>query len=422
MDALAPSTQQLWEVLEETRVRSLELVDGLSEQTLTEVVTPLLSPLIWDLGHIANFEQRWLLGDESSLDGVYNPFDNPRDTRGQLPVLAPQDCFAYMAGVREQVERELEALDPYLIELVIQHEQQHNETMLQLLRMVDDYKPIWLTAAPTLRSDLRVAGSYWVEVPGGEYEIGRDQRDASEFVYDNESHCHRVTLAGMQMARRPVTNAEYLEWVDAGGYRDDAYWSAAGRAWREEAAVTQPLGWRREGEGGWYEQYGAVQRLLQPQAPVIHVSWFEAEAFARSQGARLPSEFEWEVAAGFEPVSGERQLQPWGQRPWCPGDANLDQRSFGTTACASDAPRTPLGFEQMLGQVWEWTSTTFSAYPDFQPGCYREYSAPFFDDGYYVLRGGSWATRPRTVTARFRNWDLPQRRQIFSGLRLARDL
>ncbi|MBJ7348096.1 MAG: ergothioneine biosynthesis protein EgtB, partial [Thermoleophilaceae bacterium] len=364
MDALTHNTQQLWEALEDSRIRSFELVDGLSEQTLAAVVSPLLSPLIWDLGHIANFEQRWLLGHESSLDGLYNPFDNPRDTRGQLPVLAPQDCFAYMDGVREQVGHRVETLDPYLMELVIQHEQQHNETMLQLLRMVDDYRPNWQDPSPhprsdlgtSPRSDLGAEGSYWLEVPAGEFVIGRDPRDAAEFVYDNEQRSHLVTLAGAQIARRPVTNAEFLEWVERGGYRDDECWSAAGRAWRDKEAATQPLGWLRDGEGGWVERNGGIQLALEPQAPVIHVSWFEADAFARAHDARLPSEFEWEVAAAFDPASGEGSLQPWGQRPWCPGDANLDQRSFGSTACSSSAARTPLGFEQMLGQVWEWTS------------------------------------------------------------------
>lgn len=417
-----PAPDSLWSELQETRARTLRLVEGLSTEHLQRILTPLLSPLVWDMGHIANFEQRWLLGDESRLDGVYNPFENPRETRGDLPLLAPEDCLAYMAAVREQTATALPGCDPFTVELVIEHEQQHNETMLQLLRMIDGYVPAWREAPAT---DARASNDlgYWVELPAGEYEIGTTPSGPSEFAYDNECNAHRVALATVQIARRPVTNAEYVAWVQDGGYARDEWWTPEGRAWRDEQGANAPLAWQRDGEGGWLERNGGICEPLRPDAPVIHVSWFEADAFARAHGARLPSEQEWEAAATHDPATGERHRNTWGEGPWRRGDAVFDQRSFGTVPLGATAamPVTPLGCQQMLGQVWEWTASDFAAYPGFEPFRYREYSAPFFDGRYKVLRGGSWATRPRTVSARFRNWDFPQRRQIFAGIRLARD-
>lgn len=393
--------------LAEARRRTLDLVSGMSEQQLSRVVTPLLSPLIWDLGHIANFEQRWLLGDDDADDrlaALYDPFEQPRSVRGELPVLAAEQCFEYMSAVRERVDAALGAIDPFKLELVLQHEQQHNETMLQMLRMMDDYAP----PAGLRRDDggpaEDVAGDAWIEYPAGVYAIGTPHPAAGEFVYDNESGRHDVRLGPFAVARLPVLNGEYREWVESG------------------AAPAPPLGWLRE-DGDWFETGFGEPRPLDDRAPVVHVDWFEADAYARAHGARLPSEFEWEAAASFAPgdgPAGERRAQPWGDDQWRPELANLDQLAFGTRACAapnqaSDAP------VDMAGQVWEWTASEFDAYPGFAPFSYERYSQPFFGRGYRVLRGGSWATRPRSVDNRFRNWDLPQRRQIFAGFRLARD-
>ncbi len=427
---LAPeaATDALWDRLCETRERTLQLVNGLTTEQLQRVVTPLLSPLVWDLGHIANFEQRWLLGENSEIDGVYNPFENPRAGRGELPLLPPQACFEYMEAVRERVHGRLDGCDPFNIELVIGHEQQHNETMLQLLRMVDGYLPTWRTPPPDLSDDAVPVpcrsgeADYWVGLPAGDYELGTSP-DAAEFAYDNECHAHSVTLPAAWIARRPVSNGEFLQWVEGGGYERAEWWSPAGREWHAQAGAGAPLAWERDADGAWHERKGGLREPLRLDAPVVHVSWFEAEAFARAHGARLPSEHEWEAAATFDPVDRSRRLHPWGDREWRTGDAVLDQLSFGTVPLSSvaDAPASPLGCEQMLGQVWEWTASEFASYPGFEPFRYREYSAPFFDGRYRVLRGGSWATRPRTVTARFRNWDFPERRQIFAGFRLARD-
>jgi iron(II)-dependent oxidoreductase len=425
--------------LESSRTRTLALVEGLGDADLARVVDPLLSPLLWDLGHIANFEQRWLLGsDDDSFDVIYNPFAQPRARRGELPVLHSAECFGYMGEVREHVNERFDDLDPKLVELVIQHEQQHNETMLQLLRQLDGYRPperlVSEFRPPTpgsQRIKLREAASRayrplrsrdWIEFPEGEYVIGSAPGKSHELIYDNELSEHAVHLDPFSIATRPVTNGEFIEWMELGGYEKDEWWSPEGRAWLAETPARAPLGWRRVGSD-WVVSGFGDDELVDESAPVCHINWFEADAFARSHGARLPTEFEWEAAASYDPrngATGPRRLHAWGDHDWSAGAANLDHLAFGVLPTGTaDHGYAPI---DMNGQVWEWTSSEFSAYPGFEPFAYEEYSKPFFDNGYRVLRGGSWATSARTVSNRFRNWDLPQRRQIFSGMRMARSL
>lgn len=429
------------EAITDARDRTLALIEPLDEGVLRRVVDPLLSPLVWDLGHIANFEQRWLIGsDDDALDHVYNPFEQPRDVRGELPLLNPADCLAYMDNVREVVIDRFETLDPFVIELVIQHEQQHNETMLQLLNQLGDYRPpaelvrgftppprspqhmrLRETAARAFRPAASATLADWVAFPAGKYRIGSQPRAAEDFVYDNEREQHEARIDGFEIATRPVTNAEFQEWIELGGYKKRHWWSEAGLEWLDEVGVEMPAGWQRDGDVYLQNGFGEPRRL-DPDAPVCHISWFEADAYARAHAARLPTEFEWEVAASYDPRRPEHsppRRYAWGDASWVPGAANLDQLAFGTVSAG--ATDHGFGLIDMLGQVWEWTSSEFSAYPGFEPFCYREYSEPFFDSGYKVLRGGSWATRARSVDNRFRNWDHPQRRQIFAGMRLARD-
>lgn len=424
----------------DARERTLALVDGLCEEDLSRVVDPLLSPLLWDLGHIANFEQRWLLGSSNGdLDGIYNPFDHPRAERGELPVLSCDECFSYMGAVRDRVLGRVESADPFLLELVIQHEQQHNETMLQLLRQLDGYEPpdelVDAFSPPPVGAQhirLRQAASRayrpvsrhkdWIAFPAGNYTVGTEP-GARTLVYDNELVAHNRELEAFEIASAPVTNGEWLEWMEFGGYKKPEWWTPQGWYWlvsESELLDPAPLGWKR-GDEGWELEYFGSTRPIDVSAPVCHVNWFEACAFARAHGARLPTEFEWEVAASYDPragATGERRRNSWGEHPWSAGSANLDQLAFGTLPVGSN----DLGYGpiDMLGQVWEWTSSEFEAYPGFEPFAYEDYSRPFFRKGHRVLRGGSWATRARSVSNTFRNWDLPARRQVFSGLRLAR--
>src|SRR3954447_18633789 len=351
-------TSAVLEALGEARQRTLGLVEHLDDEALERVVDPIMSPLAWDLGHIAAYEDLWInhrLGGRpllrDDLAALYDAFETPREVRGGLRFLRGEYLRQYLETVRERAL----AVDPgdgFLHELVARHELQHNETMLQSMRLGG-----LLPDGEGVPGRVAGDGLELVEIAEGRTDIGTPD---GGFAYDNERPCHRVAVPSFHVGRTPVTNATWLHFCEGGGYVRREWWSREGWAWKEDYDITHPA----SAEAG------------DPDAPVVHVSWFEADAFARAHGARLPTEIEWEKAA------------TWGQ---------LEETR----------------------QVWEWTSTHFGPYPGFTAYPYREYSEVFFGDRYRVLRGGSCATHPRVATATFRNWDLPQRRQIFSGVRIA---
>jgi iron(II)-dependent oxidoreductase len=436
----AASAEDLLQALISTRARTLALVAELGDEQLSRVVDPLLSPLIWDLGHIARFEQRWLLEDGAEgQDDTYDPFAHTRAQRSGLSLPTRDECIERMSAVRELVIGRFEQNDPAVIELVIQHEQQHNETMLQLLRQLEGYRPptalLEQAALSALepRKGLRAAAARayrpgarredWIAFPAGEYRIGAGLGES--FAHDNEFGAHSHPIAAFEIAVQPVTAGQYADWIAAGGYEDRTAWSVLGWSWlaaQGQSFSGAPDGWQLEGDTWMHSGFGPL-RPVDLSAPVCHINWFEADAFARAHDARLPTEFEWEVGASYDPrvgAAGTARSHPWGDTEWSPGTANLDQLAFGTLPVGSlDQGYGPV---DMLGQVWEWTASEFAPYPGFAPFAYVDYSAPFFNAGYRVLRGGSWATRARSVSNHFRNWDRPQRRQLFSGLRLARDI
>jgi iron(II)-dependent oxidoreductase len=350
--------------LDAVRARTLALVSHLHDDDLERVHSPIMSPLVWDLGHIAAYEDLWIahrLGGLSllrpGLADLYDAFETPRAVRGEIETLGPADARDYLAQVRERtaaVLAERGAGDGVTCEMVLRHELQHCETMRQTM----DIAGLLPAGEPRLASMQAAAG--WVEVAAGEFSMGAE---ADGFAYDNERPRHTVAVSAFRIARRPVTNASWLSFSEGGGYQRREWWSREGWAWKEEYDITH---------------HPAVA-AGHPDAAACHVSWFEADAFARAHDARLPTEAEWE------------------------------------RAMTSDHGLTE------TGHVWEWTASHFLGYPGFRAHPYREYSEVFFGDGYRVLRGGSWATDPRVAIVTFRNWDLPQRRQIFAGLRLARD-
>jgi iron(II)-dependent oxidoreductase len=376
-DVSSVSKAAIAEALEEARGRTLALVGALDDEQLNRVWSPILSPLAWDLGHIANFEELWLvqtIGGREPLHGelgrFYDAIENPRKIRGELPILRDEDLRAYMADVRvrtldvlEGVEIGPEVEDPllrdgFVYEMLLAHELQHNETMLQLLQLVDGYElPAEVSRE---RSSSRIAetsassAEEMVAIEAGEYEIGADPRG---FAYDNERPRHTVELQAFEIDRTPVSNGAYISYMEATG-------------------AEPPLYWERDGDGAWVDASRGQRTPIDPSHPVIHITWHQADGFARWAGKRLPTEFEWEAARD-----------------------RLDG----------------------LGHGWEWTSSDFLAYPGFEAFPYREYSEVFFGDEYKVLRGSAWATHPRVARPTFRNWDLPQRSQIFAGLRCARD-
>jgi iron(II)-dependent oxidoreductase len=309
--------------LERARARTEALLAPLSDEELTRQFSPLQSPLVWDLAHIGDFEELWLLGSTRQGD-LYDAFAHARAERGELPLLSPDEARAYVSEVRAGVLERLGELDPDLLELVARHELQHGETMTQTLALAGLPLP-----APAGPPEVEATGD--VHIPAGPFTLGAE----AGWAYDNERPAHVVELPSFRLDRGLVTNTEYAEF--------------AGRE-------TGP-----------------------PREPAQHVSFDEAEAYARWAGKRLPTEAEWEKAV--KTVGDE--------------------------------------LEHASGAVWQWTASRFDGYPGFRAFPYREYSEVFFGDGHRVLRGGSWATDPLVARTTFRNWDLPQRRQIFSGIRLA---
>jgi iron(II)-dependent oxidoreductase len=349
--------------LEAIRDRTLGLVAHLGPRDLERVLDPIMSPLVWDLAHIAAYEDLWLChrhgGREllhPELAAMYDAFETPRDVRGDLPLLDTQGALDYLADVRANAEQVLEELGPgdgTILELVLQHELQHTETMRQAMALAGV-----LPAGDGVLPALGDAG--FVTIPAGRFAMGAGP---DGFHYDNERPRHPRDVPAFAIARHPVTNGTWMRFAEGGGYIRREWWSDEGWAWKEcYDNVNHP-----------------AIAAGHPDAPACHVSWFEAEAFAKWAGARLPTEAEWEKASTSDQLDG-------------------------------------------VGHVWEWTSSPFVGYDGFVAHPYREYSEVFFGGDYRVLRGGSWATHPRVATPTFRNWDLPRRRQIFAGVRLARDL
>ncbi|HXQ01110.1 MAG TPA: SUMF1/EgtB/PvdO family nonheme iron enzyme [Solirubrobacteraceae bacterium] len=353
--------------LDTARERTLALVGRLSDEQLSSVLSPIMSPLVWDLAHIAAYEDLWLAHRHGGLPllrpdlaELYDAFETPRSVRGEIELLDPPRAREYLSEVRSHTAQALARRgvgDGTIYELVLRHELQHTETMRQTMALAGLLPPGEPRLAPLAgvarggerppmgadpdghtqrahgkQADTPQDASEWIDVPAGPFEMGAGP---SGFAYDNERPRHTIELPAFQIARLPVTNATW-------------------------------------------ERLGAGVREGHPDATACHVNWFEADALARAAGARLPSEAEWEKAAKAGLLAG-------------------------------------------VGQVWEWTSSCFEGYPGFAAHPYREYSEVFFGEDYRVLRGSSWATDPHVASTTFRNWDLPIRSQIFAGLRLARD-
>jgi iron(II)-dependent oxidoreductase len=302
--------------------------------------------------------------------------------------------------------------------MVLQHEYQHGETILQTLQLKQGapYPAPRRFTQPAVAS--APAWGSMVRFPGGRVTIGtRDRRAA----YDNERPEHDVTLPAFRIDVTPVRNGEYLRFMLDGGYDRRELWSAAGWSWRQEAHANSPKYWFHD-RGEWHHRVMDIARPVDPERPVCHVSFHEAEAYAKWAGKRLPTEFEWEAAASWDAAAGCARTFPWGEEPASAALANVDQLMFDTTRVGS-YPRnvSPVGCHGMIGDVWEWTSSDFNGYPGFESFPYPEYSEVFFGSEYKVLRGGSWATRSGAIRNSFRNWDYPIRRQIFSGFRCAAD-
>lgn len=387
--------------LADARKRLLDLVLDLDDEQWLGPRLPIVNPIRWEIGHVAWFQEKWVLrhchGREplrADGDALYDSSRVAHATRWDLPLPTRSETLRSMTDVltqcREIARRTDDPRVHYFIMLSILHEDMHGEALAYTRRTHRWPAPRLSTEAAAPGANGPLPGD--VEIPGGTYRLGALEGE-DRFVFDNEKWAHEVEIAPFRIARAPVTNAEYRAFVEATG-RAPLYWVQV--------------------DGRWCEQrYDGIAELS-PHHPVIHVSHQEAEAYCQWAGRRLPSEAEWELAAsGFE-----KRRFPWGDAEPTAEHANLDARARGTVDVAAHAAGdSPFGCRQMLGNVWEWTSTRFAPYPGFTVDPYAEYSAPWFDTPHMVLRGGAWPTRGRLLRNTWRNFYPPHRRDVFAGFR-----
>lgn len=425
--------------LERARARTTGLADAVDDHDLVRQHSPLMSPLVWDLAHVGNQEELWLVRDvggrdpvRQDIDELYDAFKHPRRDRPALPLLRPPEARGYVATVRDKALDVLDRVplapgegdrtdrwrrliaDGFAFGMIVQHEQQHDETMLATHQLRAG--PPVLHAPPPPPARLRVTGE--VLVPAGRFTMGTS---TEPWALDNERPAHVVEVPAFFIDAAPVTNGQYAQFIADGGYDDPRWWSEPGWAHRMEAGLVAPMHWVRDGDGWAYTRFGRTSPVAMDE-PVVHVCFHEAQAYATWAGKRLPTEAEWEKAARFDPATGRSRRYPWGDEDPTREHANLGQRHLSPAPVgAYPAGASPLGVHQLMGDVWEWVDTDFTGYPGFTAFPYREYSEVFFGADYKVLRGGSFGTDPAACRGTFRNWDFPIRRQIFAGFRCARD-
>jgi iron(II)-dependent oxidoreductase len=438
--------EEITSELDEVRARTLALFDLAAEGELRRSPGFGFRPILWHLAHIGVFEAYWLLqkiggqaAPDEQYERIFDPIRTPREESKDLPTR--KEMEAYLRRVREGARRTLESHDfdspdpllggGYVFDLVLEHERQHQETLAYLLQMLDpsvktrpaalasDGDGDTLSSADPARAGSPATAAEMIEVPAGEATLGAA---GAGFAYDNERPAYARFVPSFRIARLPVTNAEYELFVAEEGYTRREFWSEEGWAAREREGWTCPLYWRRDASGTWLERRMFDETPLAPDHPVTGVSWYEAEAYARFAGRRLPTEAEWEKAASWDERAGRRRRFAWGDDEPGARRCNAGFTRWGTTPVGLfPEGASPYGCLDMTGNVWEWTSGAFDGYPDFEPFPYPEYSQVWFDGDHRVLKGGSWATSPAVLRTSFRNFFRRPFRIGFAGIRLAAD-
>ncbi len=425
------TTDQLVGIAREARSRTHALIEDLSDEQLIGPHLEIVNPLLWEIGHVAWFQERWALrhlrGQKSLMEGSDARYDSAavaHDTRWDLPLPNRAQTLLYMENVLNRVveflgARKCDDEEAYFHLLSTFHEDMHDEA-ITYTRQTLSYR------APQLAEAERgtFEGGFLdgdAEIPGGKFRLGA--ADNSRFVFDNEKWAHEVEVKPFCIARAAVTNGAFAEFVEAGGYKKREHWSERGWSWRERTAAEHPVYWERGAGGHWLQRTFDQRLLLRETLPVIHVNWYEAEAYCNWANRRLPAEVEWEMAASGEPepngyeVAAEKRVFPWGAEPPTPERANLD---WGRAGCidvgALPVGDSAFGCRQMIGNVWEWTASDFLPYPGFAIDPYKEYSQPWFGSQ-KVLRGGCWTTRSRLIRNTWRNFYTPDRRDVWAGFR-----
>ncbi len=429
------TSEYLVEILDDARHHTLALTGDLTGERLLGPKLAIVNPPLWEIGHIGYFHDHFALRGLHGLPAYRRPdaarlYDSSaiaHDTRWDLPLPEPDATRAYLAEVRDAMVERLQAgtateAQSYVYQLTTLHEDMHGEAFTYT-RQTLGYPAPTLSTAPDLPASLPTGALEGdVRVPGGHHRLGSDTN--VPFRFDNEKNPHDVMVDAFHIARAPVTNAGYRAFVEDGGYRRRELWCEAGWQWRQTHGLDAPVYWRVAADGRWQLRHFDRWVELPPDQPVTHVSWYEADAYCRWAGRRLPTEAEWEVAASRAPdprgtglAPGKRRY-PWGEEPPAPDTVNLDGHRLGCVDVAAfPGSDSAFGCRQMIGNVWEWTSSRFGPFPGFRAELYREYSEPWFPEGRRVLRGGAWATRARLVHNGYRNFFTPERNDIIAGFR-----
>lgn len=423
----APAADELIRFLTDARARTLELVGDLAGERLLGPKLAIVNPPLWEIGHLGWFQERWCLRHRSDgvpgasiLDGADALYDSAavaHDTRWNLPLPSIGETRGYIDAVLQRAVRRIEREDvaqfAYFVQLAALHEQMHCEAFTYTRQTLGYASPQHAPSVPPANAGGPLPGD--VEVGGGTFMLGARAGDG--FVFDNEKWAHEVAVDAFAIARAPVTNAAFAAFVDDGGYAHRELWSNEGWHWRERAQAIAPVYWQQRDRIWLQRRYDSVVALA-ADAPVVHVNWFEADAWCRWAGRRLPTEAEWEFAAATVPGDpGTKRRYPWGNTPPQPGQANL----YGGAAGCADVAACPAGdsawgCRQMIGNVWEWTADWFNPYPGFVRDPYKEYSEPWFGN-HRVLRGGCFATDATLIRNTWRNFYTPDRRDVFAGFR-----
>jgi len=425
-------TAELERAVVDARRRTLDLVADLGDDQLRGPRLAIVNPLLWEIGHVAWFQELWVLRHalreepiRADGDALWDSSAIAHDTRWDLPLPPRRETLRYMSEVRDRVRSRLRRADlpealAYFTRYTTFHEDMHDEAFTYTRQTLGYPAPPLSEGSEASNDSDAGAWPGDVRVPGGEFVLGA--REDEPFVFDNEKWAHPVMLQPFAIGRAPVTQSEFAEFVEDRGYDRKELWSEEGWRWREEASAERPLYWRRAGRG-WERRDFDQWVPLEPHRPVIHVCWFEAEAYCAWARRRLPAEAEWEAAAAGEPDASGRRLSPrkrrfpWGDEPPARERANLDGLGLGCVDVAERAAGdSAFGCRQMIGNVWEWTATGFAPYPGFVADAYRDYSQPWFGT-HKVLRGGGWVTRARLLRNTWRNFYTPDRRDVWAGFR-----
>ena len=426
------SSLDLGQLLEERRSRELALLTDLTDEQLHSEPTREVELPIWEMGHVGWFQEYWILRNLDKAtplmqgsDGLYDSTRMYTHQRGVLAFPSRSETLEYISTVLQRCVERLGSREPtreelYYDLLCIFHEDMHSETLTFIRQTLGYPRPRLSTpgfdeSLMDVDTDFRF---HDVDVAGGTFCLGAE--DPASFVFDNEKWSHTVEVEPFSISATTVTNAEFLEFVEAGGYRMKGVWGKHGKEWLRRSKAELPRFWHKGADGSWYRRDFDQLLPLEPYHPVVHVNWYEANAYCNWAHRRLPTEAEWEMAASV-PTAGEHGTMkpsfPWGDEGPTSQRVNMDLAARGCVDVrALAAGDSASGCRQMIGNVWEWTADTFNAYPGFVADPYQEYSEPSFGKK-KVLRGGSWATRSLLIRNTWRNFYLPTRNNIYAGFR-----